>query len=118
MALIFFFESFNELGYDEILHSDDYEFNNYELNNCSLDDDEIPAECFGNEAVFDGDELSGIITSGAYGYRVGHSIAFAYLNPSHCCEGKALRVETSLGSRNCHVSMNAAYDNSNEKLRS
>ena len=81
-------------------------------------DDEIPAECFGNEAVFDGDELSGIITSGAFGYRVGHSVAFAYLNPSHCSEGKALRVETSLGSRQCHVSMNAAYDNDNEKLRS
>ena len=81
-------------------------------------DDEIPAECFGNEAVFDGEELSGIITSGAYGYRVGHSVAFAYLNPSHCSEGKALRVETSLGSRKCHVSMNAAYDNDNEKLRS
>ena len=81
-------------------------------------DDEIPAECFGNEAVFDGDDLSGIITSGAYGYRVGHSIAFAYLDPSHCSEGKKLRVETSLGSRNCHVSMKAAYDNDNKKLRS
>jgi len=81
-------------------------------------DDAMPAECFGNEAVFDGDELSGIITSGAYGYRVGHSIAFAYLNPSHCSEGKILRVETSLGSRKCHVSMKAAYDNDNEKLRS
>ena len=75
-------------------------------------------ECFGNEAVFDGEELSGIITSGAYGYRVGHSVAFAYLNPRHCNEGKALRVETSLGSRKCHVSMNASYDNDNEKLRS
>jgi dimethylglycine dehydrogenase len=81
-------------------------------------DDDIPAECFGNEAVFDGDELSGIITSGAYGYRVGHSIAFAYLNPNHCDEGKKLRVETSLGSRKCHVSLYAAYDNDNKKLRS
>ena len=81
-------------------------------------DDDVPAECFGNEAVFDGDDLSGIITSGAYGYRVGHSIAFAYLDPSHCSEGKKLRVETSLGSRNCHVSMKAAYDNDNKKLRS
>ena len=81
-------------------------------------DDDIPAECFGNEAVFDGDNLSGIITSGAYGYRVGHSIAFAYLNPSHCNEGKSLRVETSLGSRKCHVSMKAAYDDDNKKLRS
>ena len=35
-------------------------------------DDETPAECFGNEAVFDGDELSGIITSGAYGLSLIH----------------------------------------------
>ena len=81
-------------------------------------DDQIPAECFGNEAVFDGDNLSGIITSGAYGYRVGHSIAFAYLKPNLCIEGSKLRVETSLGSRNCHVSIDAAYDKANEKLRS
>ena len=81
-------------------------------------DDQIPAECFGNEAVFDGDNLSGIITSGAYGYRVGHSIAFAYLKPNLCIEGSKLRVETSLGSRNCHVSIDPAYDKTNEKLRS
>jgi dimethylglycine dehydrogenase len=81
-------------------------------------DDDIPAECFGNEAVFEGDKLSGIITSGAYGFRVGHSVAFAYLQPSLCEEGVKLSVETSLGSRSCHVSMSAAYDDSNEKLRS
>ena len=34
-------------------------------------DDQVPAECFGNEAVFFADKLSGVITSGAYGYRVG-----------------------------------------------
>jgi dimethylglycine dehydrogenase len=81
-------------------------------------DDQIPAECFGNEAVFADNQLSGIITSGAYGHRVGHSIAFAYLNPEHCKEGVSLTVETALGSRNCHVSMNASYDQDNIKLRS
>ncbi|MDA9058646.1 FAD-dependent oxidoreductase, partial [Candidatus Thioglobus sp.] len=81
-------------------------------------DDDIPAECFGNEAVFNGDKLSGIITSGAYGFRVGHSVAFAYLEPNLCEEGVKLSVETSLGSRSCHVSISAAYDDSNEKLRS
>ena len=81
-------------------------------------DDDIPAECFGNEAVFEGDKLSGIITSGAYGFRVGHSVAFAYLEPNLCEEGVKLSVETSLGSRSCHVSMRAAYDDSSEKLRS
>jgi dimethylglycine dehydrogenase len=81
-------------------------------------DDQIPAECFGNEAVFADSQLSGIITSGAYGHRVGHSIAFAYLKPENCEEGVSLTVETALGSRNCHVSMNASYDPDNTKLRS
>jgi len=81
-------------------------------------DDQIPAECFGNEAVFADSQLSGVITSGAYGHRVGHSIAFAYLKPEHCEEGVSLTVETALGSRNCHVSMNASYDPDNTKLRS
>lgn len=80
-------------------------------------DDQLPAECFGNEAVFFGDKLSGIITSGAYGHRVGHSIAFAYLKPEHCKEGTNLTVDTSIGTRKCHVSMSASYDKDNEKLR-
>ncbi len=80
-------------------------------------DDQVPAECFGNEAVFVGNQLTGIITSGAYGHRVGHSIAFAYLKPEHCQDGLALTVDTSLGSRKCHVSMDPAYDPNNEKLR-
>jgi dimethylglycine dehydrogenase len=77
----------------------------------------LPAECFGNEAVFFADKLSGIITSGAYGYRVGHSIAFAYLKPEHCKEGTNLTVDTSIGTRKCHVSMSASYDKDNERLR-
>jgi len=80
-------------------------------------DDQLPAECFGNEAVFFADKLSGIITSGAYGHRVGHSIAFAYLKPEHCKEGTNLTVDTSIGTRKCHVSMSASYDKDNEKLR-
>jgi dimethylglycine dehydrogenase len=81
-------------------------------------DDQVPAECFGNEAVFNNGKLSGIITGGAYGHRVGHSIAFAYLKPEHCKEGTKLTVDTSIGSRKCHVSANAAYDTHNTKLRS
>ena len=49
-------------------------------------------------------------------HRVGHSIAFAYLKTEHCNDGVNLTVETSLGSRSCHVSMNASYDQNNEKL--
>jgi dimethylglycine dehydrogenase len=81
-------------------------------------DDDIPAECFGNEAVFADGEHTGIITAGAYGYRVGRSLAFAYLKPEHCVEGQKLTVETSIGTRHCHVELDAAYDATNTLLRS
>ena len=80
-------------------------------------DDEVPAECFGNEAVFANGNLTGIITGGAYGYRVGKSLAFAYLKPQHCSEGQVLTVETSIGTRHCHVELDAAYNPNNSLLR-
>jgi dimethylglycine dehydrogenase len=81
-------------------------------------DDKIPAECFGNESIFSNGELVGIITGGAYGHRVGYSIAFAYLKPGMCSDGESLTVETSLGKRKCHVINEAAYDPGNNKLLS
>ena len=81
-------------------------------------DDQLPAECFGNEAVFVAGQLTGIITGGAYGHRIGKSLAFAYLKPEHCKPGQALTVETSLGTRSCHVAKDAIYDPSNDRLKS
>ena len=80
-------------------------------------DDDVPAEIFGNEAVFCDGELTGIATGGAYGYRVGKSLAFAYVKPEHAVAGTKLTVESSLGTRQCHVEMDAVYDPSNAKLR-
>ena len=81
-------------------------------------DDQMPAECFGNEAVFAAGQLTGIVTGGAYGHRIGKSLAFAYLKPEHCLPGQALVVDTSLGSRHCHVVMDAVYDPANLRLKS
>jgi len=81
-------------------------------------DDDIACECFGNEAVFHKGEHVGIITSGAYGHRVGYSLAFAYINPELVAQGTKLEVQTSLGTRNAHVEMDAVYDPKNELLRS
>jgi len=78
----------------------------------------VPAECFGNEAVFVDGKHTGIITGGAYGYRVGKSLAFAYLKPEHCAQSQALTVETSVGTRYCHVELDAAYNPNNALLRS
>jgi dimethylglycine dehydrogenase len=45
-------------------------------------DDDIECECYGNEAVYHNGEVVGLTTSGAYGCRVGHSLAFAYVLPT------------------------------------
>jgi len=80
-------------------------------------DDEIACECYGNEAVYHNGELIGLTTGGAYGHRVGKSLAFAYLRPELIRAGLEVTVDTSIGSRNAHVEMDAVYDPANELLR-
>jgi len=81
-------------------------------------DDDLPCECFGNEAIYHNGELIGLTTGGAYGHRVGKSLAFAYLKPATIADGLEVTVDTSIGSRSAHIAMQAAYDPGNELLRS
>jgi dimethylglycine dehydrogenase len=83
-----------------------------------LFDDDLPCECFGNEAVYHNGELVGLTTGGAYGHRVGKSTAFAYLKPAIISAGLEVTVDTSIGSRSAHIEIDAAYDPANELLRS
>jgi dimethylglycine dehydrogenase len=80
-------------------------------------DDDVPCECYGNEAVYHNGELIGLTTGGAYGHRIGKSTAFAYLKPSLIGAGLEVTVDTSVGSRAAHIEMDAAYDPNNERLR-
>lgn len=80
-------------------------------------DDDIACECHGNEAVYHDRELVGITTGGAYGHRVGYSLAFAYLEPELVAQGVAVSVMTSAGMRAAHVEMDAVYDPANDRLR-
>ena len=80
-------------------------------------DDDIACEVYGNEAVFDGEEHVGLTTGGAYGHRVGYSLAFAYIKPELVTQGRKLRVMTSVGMREAHIEMDAVYDPANELLR-
>ncbi len=81
-------------------------------------DDDVPCEVYGNEAVYHKGELAGLTTGGAYGHRVGYSLAFAYVKPELVVQGTKLQVQTSLGMREAHVEMDAVYDPTNEKLKS
>lgn len=81
-------------------------------------DDNIECDVFGNEAVYCNDEIVGIITGGAYGHRVGCSLAFAYVAPELVEQGQKLQVLTTLGMRDVHVELDAVYDPTNALLRS
>ena len=83
-----------------------------------LFDDDIACECYGNEAVYHNGELIGLTTSGAYGHRIGKSLAFAYLKPTMVTPDLEVTIDTSIGTRAAHIEMKAAYDAANEKLRS
>ncbi|MFV2032655.1 MAG: FAD-dependent oxidoreductase [Gammaproteobacteria bacterium] len=83
-----------------------------------LFDDDIPCECYGNEAVYHNGDLIGLTTSGAFGHRIGKSLAFAYLKPEWIAQGLEVTIDTSIGTRAAHTEMEAAYDPANEKLRS
>jgi dimethylglycine dehydrogenase len=80
-------------------------------------DDDIASECYGNEAVYHNGDLVGLTTSGAFGHRVGYSLAFAYVTPSLVVQGLELEVLTTLGMRKAHVEIDAVYDPENKLLR-
>ena len=80
-------------------------------------DDDVPCECFGNEAVYHNGEHIGLTTGGTFGHRVGKSLAFAYLRPEITEQGRPVSVVTSLGSRRAHIEMQAVYDPDNQRLR-
>lgn len=81
-------------------------------------DDELKCECFGNEAIYYKDQLIGLTTSGAFGFRINKSLAFAYIKTEYATQGKALTIHTSLGIRKAHIENQAAYDPDDIKLRS
>lgn len=80
-------------------------------------DDDIICECFGNEAVYLNGTLIGLTTGGAFGHRIGKSLAFAYLKPAIIAPNLGVTVDTSSGTRKAHIAMDAAYDPANELLR-
>ncbi len=106
----------NFIGCENIKQRQQGEFN-IELAYLVFDDD-IACECYGNEAVYHNGEHIGLTTGGAFGHRVGKSLAFAYLLPSLIEDGLRVTVDTSIGTRAAHIEMKAAYDPANELLRS
>jgi dimethylglycine dehydrogenase len=71
----------------------------------------------GNEPVYQGDELIGLTTSGAYGHAVGCSLAFAYVPPDKVAAGTEFEILMFGQRRKAWVLADAAWDPGNERVR-
>lgn len=75
------------------------------------------ADCLGNEPVYNGEDLVGVTTSGAYGFAVGRSIAFAYVRPGLHSAGQELSIDIMGQRRKARVEDGPLYDPNSEKMR-
>ena len=75
------------------------------------------ADARGSEPIWQGDSLVGRATSGGYGWRVGKSLALAYVRPDLATPGTTLDIEI-LGTRQrATIIADSPFDPRNEMLR-
>ena len=80
--------------------------------------DAADADAHGNEPVHAGGRVVGLTTSGAYGYTVGRSIAFAFVESDLAAPGTELEIAI-LGRRcGARVLAEPLYDPGSERLKS
>jgi dimethylglycine dehydrogenase len=79
--------------------------------------DAADADARGNEPLFANGERIGVSTSGGYGYTVGKSLAFAYVDPAYVGAGTELEIEILGTRRACKVEAAPLWDPNNERLR-
>ena len=75
------------------------------------------ADSLGGEDVFKDDRVVGITTSGGYGYSVGKSLVFAYVEPELARPGETLEIPLLGEMRTARVLSEPAYDPDNVRLR-
>ena len=76
------------------------------------------ADCWGNEAVWAGDRVVGITTSGGYGYWLDRSLAVAYVDAELVIPGTRLAVEVLGDRRPAVVLAEPPFDPENHRPRS
>jgi len=75
------------------------------------------ADVHAADGVYAGGRAVGLVTSGAYGFHTGQSLAFAYLAPAHAEPGTALEVRVVGDLRPARVLDEAVQDPANARLR-
>jgi dimethylglycine dehydrogenase len=77
----------------------------------------MDADARGGEPVLDRDRCIGVVTSGAYGHRVGKSLAFACVGPEFAAPGSCFEVQIQGDRRAATVLESAAFDPENLRMR-
>ena len=76
------------------------------------------ADARGNEPVYHKNKIVGVVTSGAFGFRVNKSLAFAYVNSDLAKEETELYIKIQGQARRAKILNSPAYDPKNKKLKS
>ena len=79
--------------------------------------DAVDADAHGNEPVYADGRVIGLTTSGAWGYAVGQSIAFAFVEPDLAAPGTELEIAILGRRRAATVLAEPLYDPGNERLK-
>ena len=79
--------------------------------------DATDADAAAVSIVYDGSAQVGLVTSGGFGYRLGKSIALAYLNADVAVPGKQVEIEILGIRRQAVVGREPLYDPDNARLR-
>jgi len=82
-----------------------------------LEVDAADADCLGSEPVYYADRLVGITTSGAYGFAVRKSLAFAYIDPATARAAGDFEIMIRGERRAARMVPQPAWDPNNERLR-
>ncbi|MFQ6023232.1 MAG: FAD-dependent oxidoreductase [Acidiferrobacterales bacterium] len=83
----------------------------------TLEVDADDADPLGNEPLYQGSEMVGRATAGAYGHVVGKSLALAYVKPDLAAPGTALEIEILGERRAATVIEESPWDPENARLR-
>ena len=83
-----------------------------------LEVDVDKADARGNEPVYHKNKIVGVVTSGAFGFRVNKSLAFAYVNSDFAKVGTELHIKIQGQKKNAKILNSPAYDPENKKLKS
>ena len=74
-------------------------------------------DAWGDEPVYAEGKLVGAVTSGGFGFRVNHSIAFAMIEPEYCAPGTKFQIKMLGQMRKAVVCNEALYDPQNIRLK-